>query len=123
MLTSAAYGLALLLDLFVLVIGPRFLLQPRAAAIRYGVPAEPGGDAAYLEIKGLRDASTGILGLAVLAFAGAHAEAWFMVAAALLPLGDALIVLRHGGTRAAAFGIHFVTAAVVPVSAALLFLA
>ncbi|MGW0092744.1 DUF4267 domain-containing protein [Streptomyces sp. NPDC003328] len=123
MLTSAAYGLALLLDLFVLVIGPRFLLQPRAAAIGYGVPAEPGGDAAYLEIKGLRDASTGILGLAVLAFAGAHAEAWFMVAAALLPLGDALIVLRHGGTRAAAFGIHFVTAAVVPVSAALLFLA
>ncbi|MFD8502576.1 DUF4267 domain-containing protein [Streptomyces sp. NPDC059687] len=123
MLTSAAYGLALLLDLFVLVIGARFLLQPRAAAIGYGVPAEPGGDAAYLEIKGLRDASTGILGLAVLAFAGAHAEAWFMVAAALLPLGDALIVLRHGGTRAAAFGIHFVTAAVVPVSAALLFLA
>ncbi|MFJ8724512.1 DUF4267 domain-containing protein [Streptomyces sp. NPDC004166] len=110
MLTPAAYG-------------ARFLLQPRAAAIGYGVPAEPGGDAAYLEIKGLRDASTGILGLAVLAFAGAHAEAWFMVAAALLPLGDALIVLRHGGTRAAAFGIHFVTAAVVPVSAALLFLA
>ncbi|MEV7363311.1 DUF4267 domain-containing protein [Streptomyces sp. NPDC007148] len=123
MLTPAAYGLALLLDLFVLVIGARFLLQPRAAAIGYGVSAEPGGDAAYLEIKGLRDASTGILGLAVLAFAGAHAEAWFMVAAALLPLGDALIVLRHGGTRAAAFGIHFVTAAVVPVSAALLFLA
>ncbi|MFE1852735.1 DUF4267 domain-containing protein [Streptomyces sp. NPDC002387] len=123
MLTLAAYGLALLLDLFVLVIGARFLLQPRAAAIGYGVPAEPGGDAAYLEIKGLRDASTGILGLALLAFAGAHAEAWFMVAAALVPLGDALIVLRHGGTRAAAFGIHFVTAAVVPVSAALLFLA
>ncbi|MGW1044839.1 DUF4267 domain-containing protein [Streptomyces sp. NPDC002547] len=123
MLTPAAYGLALLLGLFVLVIGARFLLQPRAAAIGYGVPAEPGGDAAYLEIKGLRDASTGILGLALLAFAGAHAEAWFMVAAALLPLGDALIVLRHGGTRAAAFGIHFVTAAAVPVSAALLFLA
>ncbi|MFG3060815.1 DUF4267 domain-containing protein [Streptomyces sp. NPDC048231] len=101
MLTLAAYGLALLLGLFV----------------------KPGGDAAYLEIKGLRDASTGILGLALLAFAGAHAEAWFMVAAALLPLGDALIVLRHGGTRAAAFGIHFVTAAAVPVSAALLFLA
>lgn len=123
MLTPTAYGLALVLDLFVLVIGARFLLQPRAAATDYGVPAKPGGDAAYLEIKGLRDASTGILGLALLAFAGAHAEAWFMVAAALVPLGDTLIVLRHGGTRAAAFGIHFATAAVVLVSAALLFLA
>lgn len=102
MLTPAAYGLALLLDLFVLVIGARFLLQPRAAAIGYGVPAEPGGDAAYLEIKGLRDASTGILGLAVLAFAGAHAEAWFMVAAALLPLGDnadRAAARRHKGRR------------------------
>lgn len=122
MLTTTAYGLALLLDLFVLVIGARFLLQPRAAATGYGVPATPAGDAAYLEIKGLRDAVTGILGLALLAFAGARAEAWFMVAAALVPLGDTLIVLRHGGTRAAAFGIHFATAVVVLAAAALLFL-
>jgi hypothetical protein len=122
-LTTTAYALALVLDLFVLVIGARFLLQPRAAATGYGVPAKPHGDAAYLEIKGLRDATTGILGLALLAFAGARAEAWFMVAAALVPLGDTLIVLRHGGTRAAAFGIHFATAVVVLVSAALLFVA
>jgi uncharacterized protein DUF4267 len=120
-LTHTAYGLALLLNLFVLVIGARFLLQPRAAATGYGVPAKADGDPAYLEIKGLRDGATGILGLALLAFAGAHAEAWFMVAAALVPLGDTLIVLRHGGTRAAAFGIHFATAVVVLVSAALLF--
>jgi hypothetical protein len=103
------------------VIGARFLLQPRSAATDYGVPAKPDGDSAYLEIKGLRDGATGILGLALLAFAGAHAEAWFMVAAALVPLGDTLIVLRHGGTRAAAFGIHFATAVVVLASAALLF--
>ncbi|MER6122774.1 DUF4267 domain-containing protein [Streptomyces sp. NPDC001795] len=121
MLTTTAYGLALVLDLFVLFIGARFLVQPRAAAAGYGVPAKPDGDAAYLEIKGLRDGASGILGLALLAFAGAHAEAWFMLAAALVPLGDTLIVLRHGGMRAVAFGIHFATAVVVLVSAALLF--
>ncbi|MEV6027674.1 DUF4267 domain-containing protein [Streptomyces sp. NPDC052036] len=121
MLTATAYVLAVVLDLFVLVIGTRFLFQPRAAATGYGVPAKPDGDAAYLEIKGLRDGVSGILGLALLAFVGAHAEAWFMLAIVLVPLGDTLIVLRHGGTRAVAFGIHFATAVVVLASAALLF--
>ncbi|BAC73437.1 hypothetical protein AQJ43_32905 [Streptomyces avermitilis] len=121
MLTATAYGLAAVLDLFVLFIGARFLLRPRPAAAGYGVPAKPDGDAAYLEIKGLRDATFGILGLVLLVFAGARPEAWFMLVVALAPLGDTLIVLRHGGTRAVAFGIHFATAVVVLASAALLF--
>jgi len=45
-----------------------------------------------------------------------------MVRVALVPLGDTLMVLRHGGTRAVAFGIHFATAVVVLISVALLFL-
>ncbi|MEU8590202.1 DUF4267 domain-containing protein [Streptomyces sp. NPDC048664] len=118
---TTAYGLAVLLDLFVLLIGARFLFQPQAAATGYGVPVKADGDPAYLEIKGLRDAVSGILGLALLAFAGASAEAWFMLVIALVPLGDTVIVLRNGGTRATAFGIHFATAVVVLASAALLF--
>ena len=123
MLTPIAYGLAIVLDLFVLFIGLRFLLAPQAAAAGYGVPAKKDGDAAYLTIKGLRDSGYGILGLALLAFAGAHAEAWFMLVVALIPLGDTVIVLRNGGTKATAFGIHFATAVVVLISAALLFAA
>ncbi|MFF1637895.1 DUF4267 domain-containing protein [Streptomyces sp. NPDC058246] len=121
MLTPIAYGLAGVLDLFVVFIGARFLLQPQPAAAGYGVPAKPNGDAAYLTIKGLRDATFGIMGLVLLAFAGATAQAWFMLVVALAPLGDTLIVLRHGGTRATAFGIHFATAVVVLISAGLLF--
>ncbi|MEV4294450.1 DUF4267 domain-containing protein [Microbispora rosea] len=121
MLTSIAYGLAIVLNLFVLFIGARFLLAPHAAAAGYGVPAKKDGDVAYLTIKGLRDGGYGLLGLALLAFAGARAEAWYMLIVALLPLGDTLIVLRNGGTRAVAFGIHFATAVVVLISAALLF--
>lgn len=41
MLTPAAYGLAIALNLFVVFIGARFLLQPEAAAAGYGVPAKP----------------------------------------------------------------------------------
>jgi hypothetical protein len=119
--TVTAYTLAVVLDLFVLFIGARFLLRPRSAAAGYGVPAQQDGDPAYLAVKGLRDGTLGILGLALLVFAGARAEAWFMLAVALVPLGDTLIVLRHGGAKAVAFGIHFATAAVVLVGAGLLF--
>ncbi|GAA0455023.1 membrane protein [Paractinoplanes deccanensis] len=120
MLSAIAYGLAIVLDLFIVFIGARFLLAPEAAAAGYGVPAQRG-DSAYLTVKGGRDFSLGLIGLALLAFVGAEAGAWFMLIAALMPLGDTLIVLRHGGTKATAFGIHFATAVVVLISAALLF--
>jgi hypothetical protein len=121
MLSPLAYGLAVVLDLFILFIGARFLLAPQAAAAGYGVPAKPGGDTAYLTVKGGRDLSLGLMGLALLIFVGTGAEAWFMLTAALIPLADMVIVLRHGGTRAVAFGIHLATAVVVLISAALLF--
>ena len=122
MLAPFAYGLAIVLALFVVFIGARFLYAPHAAAAGYGVPAEPGSAAdAYLAIKGVRDLTFGVLGLALIAFASAHAAGWYMLVVALAPLGDTLIVLRHGGTKATAFGIHFATAVIVLVSAALLF--
>ena len=121
MFASLAYGLAVVLDLFIIFIGGRFLLAPTTAAAGYGVPAKPDGDAAYLAVKGVRDIASGIVGLALLAFSGAAAGGWFMLVAALIPLGDMVIVLRHGGTKAVAFGIHLATAVVVLISAALLF--
>ncbi|ANH93554.1 MULTISPECIES: DUF4267 domain-containing protein [Streptomyces] len=121
-MTVTAYTLAVVLDLFCVFLGYRFLFQPGPAAAGYGVPADPSGDAgAYLTIKGLRDGTLGVVGLALLAFAGAGAEAWFLLCVALVPLGDTLIVLRHGGTKAVAFGIHFATAVVVLIGAGLLF--
>jgi hypothetical protein len=120
-LSFLAYGLALFLCLFITFIGARFLLAPRAAAAGYGVPAKDDGDGAYLAVKGLRDFSYGLLGLALIAFGPASAVGWYMLVAAINPLGDTVVVLRHGGTRAVAFGIHFATAVVVLLNAALLF--
>jgi hypothetical protein len=123
MLTPLAYGLAIVLNLLFVYIGAQFLRVPQAAAAGYGVPAKPdgAGDPAYLTIKGVRDGTYGLVGLALLTFAGAHAEAWFMLVAVIAPLGDMLIVLRNGGTKAVAFGIHFATAVVMLICAALLF--
>ena len=118
MLTYLAYGLAIVLNLFVVYIGLRFLFVPNAAAAGYGVPAT---ERPFLIVKGLRDGSYGLLGLALLAFVGAEAEAWLMLVVALNPLGDTVVVLRNGGSKAVAFGVHLATAVVVLLTAALLF--
>jgi hypothetical protein len=44
-----------------------------------------------------------------------------MVCVALVPLGGTVMVLRNGGAKAVAHGIHFATAIVVLISAALFF--
>ncbi|MBM2620810.1 DUF4267 domain-containing protein [Actinoplanes sp. LDG1-06] len=118
MLTFFAYGLAIVLNLFIVFIGARFLLAPQAAAAGYGVPEQ---HTPYLTVKGVRDLTYGLVGLALLAFAGAPAEAWFMLVVAVAPFGDTLIVLRNGGSKATAYGVHFATAITVLISAALLF--
>lgn len=121
MLMPITYGLAALLDLLLVFVGARFLLAPRAAAAGYGVPAKADGDPAYLTIKGLRDGGYGLLGLALLAFAGPPAAAWFMLIVVLVPLGDMIIVLRNGGPKAVAFGVHFATSVVALLATVLLF--
>lgn len=121
MLSIVAYTLAVVLSLFIIYIGVLFLVRPRAAAAGYGVPFPADANGAYLTVKGLRDGSYGILGLALIAFAPAHAVAWLMLVVAINPLGDTLNVLRNGGKRAVAFGVHFATAVVVLADAALLF--
>lgn len=73
------------------------------------------------DVKGVRDRSYGILGFALPAFASARTAGWFMLVVTIAPLGDTLIVLRNGGTRAVAFGIHFATAVDMLINAALLF--
>jgi len=121
MLVTIAYGLAIVLSLAILAIGVRFLIAPRVAAAGYGVPAKENGDPAYLTVKGVRDTCVGLLGLALIAFADRVAVGLFMLVVALAALADAVIVLRNGGTKATAFGVHVLTGLVLLVNAALLF--
>jgi hypothetical protein len=43
-----------------------------------------------------------------------------ILAATIIPLADAAIVLRNGGSKAIAWGVHGVTAVVMVITAALL---
>ena len=113
---SIAYGLAGLIGVGIIFIGARFLWDPRTAAAGYGVPGDPlGGQGAraWPATKGVRDIASGLLLFATMADSGPRALGWFMLVAALIPICDAAIVLRNGGTRAAAYGIHGATAVVM----------
>jgi Domain of unknown function (DUF4267) len=105
----------------IIFIGCRFLLAPSTAAAAYGVPvgAEPHARA-YLSAKGIRDIASGLFVAILIAHRAAHVLGWFMLAATLIPIADGAIVLREGGSRAVAFGVHGATAIAMLVISGLL---
>jgi hypothetical protein len=122
MLTTIASIVAGLIGVGIILIGARFLVAPQTAAAGFGVPAESRGDP-WLYAKGVRDIASGIFLWVLLANRAPHLLGAFMAAASLIPVGDAVLVLRSGGSRAAAFGIHGATAAVMLAASAALLLA
>jgi Domain of unknown function (DUF4267) len=116
------YWLSGAIALGIVFIGARFLFAPHAAAAGYGVSVGPDLRwEAYLSVKAVRDIACGLFTTILILNRSAHLLGWFMLVATIIPLADAAIVLRHGGTRTAAFGIHGVTAgAMMVVSGALL---
>ena len=130
MLTTLASIVSGVIGVGIILIGARFLLTPQAAAAGYGVPVGPpgaqtpsGSPYPWLYVKGVRDIASGIFIGILLAKRSPHLLGAFMAAASLIPVGDAVIVLRSGGTRTAAFGIHGTTAAVALAASAALLMA
>ena len=95
----------------IIVLGARFVVAPRVALTGFGIA--PEAPRALTEIKGVRDITSGVVALVALAAGGNVVFGWVMVAAALTAAGDAAIVLTNGGKRAAAWGMHLPTAAVL----------
>jgi Domain of unknown function (DUF4267) len=87
-----------------------------ATAGHHGGNADP-----YLSVKGVRDIASGLIAVILLTAQMPHVLGWFELAASTIPIGDALIVRRHGGPKATAYGVHGATAVVLLATAALLF--
>ena len=125
MLTTVATVLAGLIAVGIIVIGLQEIWRPRAAA-GFGIPGtdtEDGSFRAWLSVKAVRDIASGVFILIVLVGGTPQLLGWFMLAAAGIPAGDALVVLRSNGPRATAYGVHGATAVVALASAALLLVA
>jgi uncharacterized protein DUF4267 len=120
--TTIAYTLAGLIGVGIVFIGARFVVAPRVAAAGYGVPSEldQRSARAYLSVKGVRDIASGLIVFVLMAAGATHMLGWVLLAATVIPLGDAIIVLGNGGSKAIAWGVHGLTAVVMLVTSALL---
>lgn len=119
MISDVGCALAAAIGLFSLLLSARALLQPRPAALGFGVAPVPGL-APYMAIKASRDLAVGLVVLALIATATVHTVGTAIAAATTIPVVDGTIVLRTGGPRPTAFGVHFATALVMLATAALL---
>jgi len=110
------YLLSSLIAVGIVFIGSRFLWGPAAASRDFGIPNSPSPSAGFtgwLAVKGARDIVSGLFIFLLMANGSPRLLGEFLLLASLIALGDAAIVLRSGGSRTAAFGIHGLTALVI----------
>jgi len=120
--TLVGYVLAGVLSTAIIFIGARFLVAPRVAAAGYGVLPDisRASVVAYLSVNGVRDIATGLFVIILMVARETHLVGWIMLTATIIPLVDAAIVLRSGGAKSIALGVHGGTAAVMILTSALL---
>ncbi|MGC0312168.1 DUF4267 domain-containing protein [Kitasatospora acidiphila] len=110
----------LLISAFIIFVGMWFILQPHSAVAGLGITGPTGTGEGFYDIKGVRDITSGLVPLALLIAGQRRALGWAVLAEAFTPLGDAVIVLSHGGPLATALGVHALTAVFVLATAGLL---
>jgi hypothetical protein len=124
-LTIIANVLAALVGVGITYIGVRGFIAPQDAA-GFGIPDTRTEDPVFrswLMVKAVRDIGCGLFLFLLITFGPTQLLGLFMLVAALLPLGDALIVWRSGGPKWAYLGVHGGTAAGMLVIGALLLIA
>jgi hypothetical protein len=107
-----ALGMAALLALAIIAIGALYVSRPRAATRSFGLPLPEDGPniAWWLRLKGVRDIASGLIVLAIMAWGGSHMVGVVLLVAAIVPLGDMLVIVAAKGSARSAFGIHGLTA-------------
>jgi len=115
-MTTIGYSLSGLIAVGIIFIGARFLWDPAVAAAGYGIPTSPAPStkfSGFFAAKGVRDIASGLVVLLLMTNGSPRLLGEFMLLASLIAIGDAVTVLRSGGSRAAAYGIHALTALVL----------
>lgn len=110
------YVLSGLIAAAILFLGARFWLAPVTAAAAFGIadtPPPSRGLAAWLSVKGTRDIVSGLFVILLMTEGSPRLLGEFMLVASLSAFGDMLSVLRSGGRKGAAFGIHGLTGLVI----------
>ncbi|MEU2023563.1 DUF4267 domain-containing protein [Streptomyces sp. NPDC016469] len=115
MLTTLATVVAGLLGAGLILMGANAFVRPRDA-VGFGIPGAPVEDPGFqswLRVKGLREIGPGAFLFVLMAVASSSVLGWYLLVFGLIPAGDALVVLRSGGPKATAYGVHAATSAVM----------
>ncbi|MFC9558988.1 DUF4267 domain-containing protein [Agromyces sp. NPDC056965] len=116
-------SLALVVAAGIVYVGISYLVAPTATAKGFGFTSAITPETTpWQHIKGPRDIVSGLVVVAMLVCFGPAAAAVILLVEALIPIGDALMIIRNNGRLAIALGVHASTAAVMIVAAVLLFL-
>ncbi|MEU0794258.1 DUF4267 domain-containing protein [Amycolatopsis sp. NPDC005961] len=118
----AGYVLVAIVSLGIIYVGLNYLFAPVKTAAGFGFTEVPENAESFLNVKGGRDVGAGLVPLTLMIYGDPHALGWVILVAAVWPLFDMLIVLRHRGKKVIAYSVHGVTALVMVVAAALLLL-
>src|SRR5262249_36100 len=105
----------------IIVVGARFLFDPRGAARAYGMPLDSDGDRWLTAGKGVRAMTAGLLVAGAMALPGRSATGRILSVATIIPVADgAIIASRYGTRRPGILAMHWGTAAFMLAGAALL---
>ena len=102
---SAGLWLTGLLLAYILFSSVRAATDPSAFAATFGLPLGNAGDSSFVLVYAVRALFLGILGLTLLARRHYSSLAMFILAATIMPIGDALLVFRNGAGPAT-IGLH-----------------
>lgn len=113
--------LALLSAAAPLYFGLNFLLDPAGAPDGYGIEPWPTGNAdGYFVVKAGRDIAAAAVMFLLLGLGQRRVLGWVVLLNAMIPIGDGLAVITHGGTVATALTVHGSALAFVLLTAAFL---
>ncbi|MBF9067022.1 DUF4267 domain-containing protein [Streptacidiphilus fuscans] len=118
MITTIATVLAGLIGAGLVFMGGNGVTRPQTAT-GFGIPGARPDDRAllpWLRVKGLREIAPGVFVFVLMLVATTSVLGWYMVVFAAIPAGDAVVILRSGGPKAIAYGVHAATALVMLVS-------
>lgn len=112
-------GVALLVAIGIIAIGILYLSNPRAATKSFGLPLpEEGANVTWwLRLKGGRDVVSGLVVLALMAWAPSRTLGIVLLIEAVIPTSDMSLILAAKGSTKRAFGIHGLTAALMILAA------
>jgi hypothetical protein len=119
---NLSYWLTLVIALGIIFVGARFIIDPNAGAIGFGIPLATDHDLPFGRIKGIRDIFSGVVLLPLLILRMRTAAAWVFTSAIIVPATDFLIVLAtNGASDLQHLLIHGLTVVYMAVTSFLLF--